>query len=279
MDFIYPLLSVASESVATTIDKLNYNKNKIKPGQLLFLLFGTMTAGLLVSLIFIRPHAPALSLGLVILMAFMIVVSFGQNFFDYVGLSTKNLSLREPFANLQPIIASFLAYILFPSERHLKYVVAIVIGAVILYIGSSDRKLKLKLDVGTVYLFLGVVCSAILSNIYKFSLDTISPTYLLLLRTIGVLVLSTLYFKPNIQGLRKGQLTLGVGSGLIYIVGNMSQLYSIQHLGLNFTILILMLGPALIYLGSSLVLKEKVQSKQLAASAALVAIIISVIYL
>jgi drug/metabolite transporter (DMT)-like permease len=279
MDFIYPLLSVAGESLGKTIDKLNYNKNKIRPGQLLFLLFSTNVIGLLLSLFFIHQPFPILSLSLAGLIAFMIAISVGQNFFDYIGLSTKNLSLREPINNLEPILASFLAYALFPSERNVKYVIAIFIGVVILYIGNSDRKLKLKLDRGIVYLFLGMICSAIIVSVYKFGLETITPVYLLLFRTTGVLLLTLLFFRPDIRGLKKNQINFGVGSGLIYIIGNLSRLYSIQYLGLNFTILVLLLGPGLIYMASSLVLNEEVRLKQVATSTVLLMIIIWTVYL
>jgi drug/metabolite transporter (DMT)-like permease len=279
MDFIYPLLSVIAESVATTADKLNYNKNKIRPRELLFLLFGTMVVGSLISLFFIHQTFPVFSTKTGILIAFMVAVSFGQNFFDYVGLSTKNLSFREPINNLQPILASFLAYALFPSERKIKYVIAIFVGVIIMYIGSSDRRFKLALDRGTAYLFLGIVCSSILSNVYKFGLETIPPTYLFLFRAAGVLLLSQLFFKPNLRSLRRNQVALGVGAGIIYVVGNLSQLYSIKYLGLNFTIMILLLGPAIVYLASNLILKEKVQRRQIVTSALLLIIIIWATYL
>jgi drug/metabolite transporter (DMT)-like permease len=279
MYFLYPLISVLSESIAKTIDKANYNKNKIKPRELLFLLFLTMSAGTGVSLLFIDQTFPALSLSVVALLTLVIVISFGQNFFDYVGLSTKNLSLREPIINLQPIFASFLAYILFPSERNIKYIVAIILGVAIMYIGSSRRKFKLTLDKGILYLFTGTVCSAILVNIYKLGLETIPALYLLLFRTAGVLLLLRLFFRPNLKSLTSNQVGLGVGSGLIYIAGNLGQLYSIQYLGLNLTILLLMIGPGVIYLASSLVLKEKVQYRQVATSAALLTVIIWATYL
>lgn len=279
MDFIYPVLSVAGESIGKTVDKLNYNKNKIKPRELVFLLFATMTASLLAFSFITHQPLPAVSLGLGVLVVIMIVISFGQNFFDYVGLSTKNLSLREPINNFEPILASALAYALFPSERNIKYMVAIFIGVIILYLGSADRKLKLSLDKGIIYLFLAMACSAILASVYKFGLETVSPTYLLLFRTAGVLLLTWLFFKPHLKSLGRKQITFGVGSGFIYILGNLSKLYSIQYLGLNLTIMVLLLGPAIVYMCCSVVLKEGVQLKQLATSAALLMIIIWAIYL
>jgi len=279
MDLLYPILAVISESVGKTADKFNYTRNKIRPRELLFLLFSTIIIGLLASLVFIPQSFPILSLGTVGIIAFMIAISFGQNFFDYVGLHTKNLSLREPISNLEPILASFLAYLLFPSERNVKYIVAIFTGVIILYLGSADRKLKLTFDKGIIYLLLGTVCSAILASVYKFGLETIAPLYLLLFRIIGVLVLTQLFFRPNLRSLKKPQIGLGVVSGLIYIAGNLTRLYSIQHLGLNITILILLLGPVVVYIASAVVIKEKVQPKQIVASAALLALIVWATYL
>jgi drug/metabolite transporter (DMT)-like permease len=279
MEFIYPLLSAVAESVAKITDKLNYKKNKILPGQLLLLLFATMVAGLLIFSIFIRQPAPVVTSMTAGLIVFMIVVSFGQNFFDYVGLRTKNLSLREPISNFQPILAGFLAYALFPSERNIKYIVAIVAGTAILYASNSNRKLKLEFDRGTVYLFIGMVLSAVLASVYKIGLEHVSPFYMLFFRSLGVLLLIKIFMRPRLKGLKNNQIVLGIGAGIMYIIGNLLQLYSIQNLGLNFTIMILALGPAMIYMGSSLVLKEKVLPKQIIASAALIAIIIWAIYL
>ncbi len=279
MDFIYPLLSAVAEAVAKTTDKLNYQKNKILPNQLLFLLFATMVVGLLIFSIFIRQPIPSVTLTIAGLIIFMIIVSFGQNFFDYVGLRTKNLSLREPISNFQPILAGFLAYALFPSERNIKYIVAIIAGSAILYASNSNRRLKLEFDRGTAYLFIGMVFSAVLASVYKVGLEHVSPFYLLLFRSLGVLLLVKVFMRPRLKGLKNNQVVLGIGAGVMYIVGNLLQLYSIQHLGLNFTIMILALGPAMIYTGCSLILKEKVLPRQIIASAALIGIIIWAIYL
>jgi drug/metabolite transporter (DMT)-like permease len=238
-----------------------------------------MVAGLLIFALFIHQPIPSITLATAGLIIFMVIVSFGQNFFDYEGMHTKNLSLREPINNFQPVLAAFLAYLLFPSERNNKYIIAILAGAVILYISNANRKLRLEIDKGTIYLFLAAVASAILASIYKVGLEHASPFYMLLFRSIGVLLLIGLFFKPRPRDIKKAQAIFGIGSGILYIIGNLLQLYSIQHLGLNFTIMILMLGPTLIYAGSALVLEEKVLPKQIVASVMLLAIIIWAVYL
>lgn len=279
MDFIYPLIAVVGESFGKTVDKLNFNKYKVRPNQLIFLLFSTMVSGLLVSLLFVHPPLPSVQLGIGILIAAMIIISSASNYFDFKGLSTTNLSVRQPINNFQPVLASFLAYLIFPSERQPKYILAIIIGTAILYLANSNRKLKLQIDRGVIYLILAMVCSAALQSIYKLGLESVTPMYLLLFRTAGVLAFSVFFLKLNLPSLKKNQVRYGIGAGLLYLVANLGELYSIHQLGLNLTILVLLLGPAMTYLLCSLVLREKVLFKQVAASAALLMIIVLVVYL
>lgn len=279
MNIAYPLLAILGESFGKTVDKLNFNKNRIAPNQLIFLLFSTMVAGLSVALVFAEVPFPSIPAGIGILIAAMIAISSASNFFDFKGLSTTNLSVRQPIANFQPILASFLAYLIFPSERDPKYILAIVAGSAILYLINSDRRLKLKVDRGVIYLTLAMVCSAVLQSVYKLGLESVAPMYLLLFRAAGVLVFSILFLKLNLPSLNKKQVGYGVGAGLLYLLGNLGELYSIHSLGLNATILILLLGPALVYLLCALVLREKVLFRQVAGSAALLLIVILVVYL
>ncbi|MEX2209923.1 MAG: EamA family transporter [Patescibacteria group bacterium] len=280
MVFIFPFIAVLGEVAGKTIDKLNFNRNNIGSNELIILLFGTMLAGILVSLPVIRPPLPDISLALGAALALMIVVSFGQNYFDFKGLSMTNLAVREPIHNFKPILASFLAFAIFPSEREVKYVAAIILGSLILYWGNSNRRLRLQWDRGVFYLFLAAVCSAILASIYKFGLERIDPFYLLLIRTVGILALAPLLMRRlGLRKLSRKQVGYGIAGGIAYLVANLAEYYSIRELGLNFTILILLLGPSLFYLSCSMILKERVTAKQVATSAALLAIIISASYL
>ena len=280
MVLLAPFIALLGEVAGKTIDKLNFNRHNIGSNELIVLLFGTMLAGVLVSLPIIRPPLPEVSFALGAALALMILVSFGQNYFDFKGLSMTNLAIREPIHNFKPILASSLAFAIFPSEREVKYVAAIVLGSLILYWGNSNRRFRLQWDRGVVYLFLAAVCSAVLASIYKFGLEHIDPFYLLLVRTVGILALSPLLMRRlRLRKLSRKQVGYGIAGGIAYLIGNLAEYYSIRDLGLNFTILILLLGPSLMYMACALILKERVTAKQIATSAALLAIIILVSYL
>lgn len=279
MSILQPLIAIIGESIAKTIDKLNFNKNKIKPTQLIFLIFSGMFIGLISFILITQESFPILDIKLVSLILLMIIFSLAQNIFDFTGISSKNLSFREPINNFEPIMASFIAFILFPSEREIKIIVAIIIGAIVLYLGNSDKKLDLKLDKGTICLFLAMICSAILVSIYKFGLEFISPSYLFIFRVSGILLILPLLKKINFKELSTTQISYGLFSGFIYFGGFIFRLFSIKNLGLNFTILILLLGPALTYFLSKIILKEKIQFKKIVISFILILIIVLAIYI
>ena len=279
MGIIQPLIAIAGESIAKTIDKLNFNKNKIKPAQLIFIIFSGMFISLISFILITQESFPILDLKLVGLISLMIIFSLAQNIFDFTGISSKNLSFREPINNFEPIMASFIAFILFPSEREIKIIIAIIIGAIVIYLGNSDKKLNLKLDKSTIYLFLAMICSAILVSIYKFGLEFISPSYLFIFRVSGILLLLPLLRKINFNKMNTSQISYGLFSGFIYFGGFLFRLFSIKNLGLNFTILILLLGPALTYFLSKIILKERIQFKKIVISIILILIIVLTIYI
>ena len=235
MSILQPLIAIIGESIAKTIDKLNFNKNKIKPTQLIFLIFSGMFIGLISFILITQESFPILDIKLVSLILLMIIFSLAQNIFDFTGISSKNLSFREPINNFEPIMASFIAFILFPSEREIKIIVAIIIGAIVLYLGNSDKKLDLKLDKGTICLFLAMICSAILVSIYKFGLEFISPSYLFIFRVSGILLILPLLKKINFKELSTTQISYGLFSGFIYFGGLIFRIFSIKNLGRNFT--------------------------------------------
>ena len=274
MHLLYPLIAIAGESIGKVIDKLNFNKNKIKSRQLIFLIFATMFIVIFLFILITDKPFPQLSLESLVLIFFMIVISFLQNFFDFKGLSSKNLSLREPINNFKSIFAGFLAYLLFPSEREIKYLIAIAIGVFVLYWGNTDKKFKITFDRGTLYLFLGMICSAILVSVYKIGLESISPEYLFIFRVVGILLLLNIFSRPNIKILNNKQVAFGIIAGMIYCIGFLARLYSIEYLGLNFTIMILLLGPAFTYFLSFIALKEEIKSKQIITSIILIVIIL-----
>lgn len=268
MDFLYPLVAIVGESAAKTIDKANFRKNRINYQQLLLLTFITMTASLLAFVVLTKQHLPSFSLLAVGLMVLIALVSFGGNVFDDLSLKADDLSLREPLVDFEPVLAGLAGYLFFPTERKPIYLLAFLLGAVVVYWGSHRRKLRRVQSKGLLYLFLAGLFYALLPSIYKITLPHISPAYISLFRVASLLLLTTIFLPTGrkLKKLSSKKLGYSFASGVIYSVEAVANLYAIEKLGVVLTMVLLMLGPALRYLTSYFVLKENVRRGEVASS-------------
>jgi uncharacterized membrane protein len=278
MNFIYPLLAILGENFGKVTEKLAFKKTNITPPQDIFLSFIIMFVGVLIVITTFGHKIPKLSIGLFVLVVVMVIVSYLQNIFEAKGLKAKDLSFREPITDIKPVLISFLAFILFPSEREIKYIIGIILGSIILYFGNRALKQKLNIDKGTIYTIMAVIFSAILANIYKLGLETIPADFLFLFRTGGILILLLLLGKINFSHLQKRGALYALTSGLLYLIGSLASLYSIQYLGLNFTIMLMLLGPVLIYFLSYVVLKEKIPPRRIITSILLMIVVLGITF-
>ncbi len=182
MGLFYVLLSILAESTGKTIDKLNFKKNRIAALQQMLLVFFAMSVSLVLFIILTRQPLPRMTLvplGLAVLIA---LVSFVSNILDTFSLKATDLSLREPLTDFQPIVAGLVGYALFPAERKPGFLLAFMLGAVIVYWGTHRRKLRRYQKKGLTYLLLVVCLEALLPSIYKEAVIYLSPSYVALFR-------------------------------------------------------------------------------------------------
>jgi glucose uptake protein GlcU len=274
MDFLFPLAHAISESTGKTIDKLNFRRNHISSSHLIWLVFVAMSVSISLFIVLSGkpfPHISYTVLGIILLIA---IVSFLDNVFDFASLKVNDLSLREPMLNFTPILAGLVGYILFPAERKPGYLLAFLIGAIVVLFGTHRRKLRPNQKKGMYYLLVSVCLSAFLPTIYKWSLEYMSPEYSAFFRVTSVLLLASI-FLPVKKSLKLSRKTVyGLSSGAVYAIGTVTGLYAIQKLGVVVTMLLFMLEPALKYAAGYFILSEKVRKGEIVSSIVLIGIII-----
>lgn len=267
MGFLYLLSSIVAESAGKTVDKLNFTRNKIDARQSLVVVFSAMTVFVLSYTILTKqpsPHIPLLCAAYLIGIA---IFSFGGNVFDEMILQLTDLSLREPLVDFEPIATGLLAYLLFPEERKLSFLIAFILGTVIVRWGIHRRKLRKTQKKGMLYLWIAVVLYSLVPIFYKEALVFLSPTYIALFRLASILILLRLFFRPKRnKKLKPKMIGYGILAAFAYAVGAIASLYAIKTFGLVFTMLFLMLGPAMRYLAGQFILHEKVRRGEVLSS-------------
>lgn len=275
MGFLYLFIAILGESGTTIIEKLNFRRNKITAQYLMFLLFLAMSVLLSLFVLITKqpfPHFTLVSLGLI---GLIVAVSFSSNIFDVLSLKADDLSLREPLSDFAPIVAGLIGYALFPAERKPGYLLAFLLGGVIVYWGTHRRKLRKFQKKGLFYLLLAICLEALLVSIYKVSLDYLSPVYITLFRVVAILILSSVFFPvKNVRKLTSKKLGYGLLAGLVCTIGAVASLYAIHALGVVLTMLLSMFGPFLRYSAGYFVLKENVRKGELLSSALLATVVL-----
>ena len=275
MGFLSLFISIFGESAGKTVDKLNFRRNHITVRQDVFFGFLIMSASLLLYVMVTHqpfPHLPLAALAITILIA---LFSFGDNVFDTLSVKADDISLREPLVDFEPIAAGLVGYALFPAERKTAFLVAFLIGAFIVHWGIHRRKLRKFQSKGMYYLWIAVALQAILPSLYKEALVYLSPVYIALFRLISVLILTSIFFPiKNLRNVTPRLIRYSLAAGIIYAIAAVASIYAIQVLGVVLTMLFYMLGPALRYLSSHFILKEKVRKGEVMSSLLLAAVVL-----
>jgi drug/metabolite transporter (DMT)-like permease len=275
MGFLFAFIAVFCESLGKTVDKVNFRKNHITYRQNLLLCFFGMTALLLAFILLTKqafPHFTPIALGLTVLIA---LFSFGGNVFDEMSLKADDLSLREPLVDFQPILAGLVGYTLFPSERKPIFLLAFVLGALVVYWGTHRRKLRRLQKKGMTYLLLAAAFYAFLPSIYKLALAYMSPVYISFFRASSILVLLAIFLPVRkVSKLSPAKIRYSFSAATIYAFEAVISIYAIKSLGVVFTMVLLMTGPAMRYWSSSFILKEKVRAGEMASSFLLAIIVL-----
>ncbi|HEX4774595.1 MAG TPA: GRP family sugar transporter [Candidatus Saccharimonadales bacterium] len=274
LGFLYAVVATVCETIGKTIDKLNFGRNHIAARQQMFLVFTGMFLSLLGYIVVSRQHFPHFALISFGLMLLITLVSFAGNTLDYVSLKVNDLSLREPMFNFEPILAGLAGYIFFPKERKATALVAFILAMFIVNYGTHRRKLRKSERTGMFYFLLATILYALQPSIYKVTLEYISPPWIAFLRVAAILVLVTIFFGIGKRNYTPKKVSYGLTSGVIYAVEAIASLYAIDKLGVVRTALLTLLGPALMYLSSYFILKEKVRKGELISSILLVVVVL-----
>ncbi|MEJ0053864.1 MAG: EamA family transporter [bacterium] len=275
--YLFPFLTAGAHGLAIAFDRLNLTRTKFKPRALLLLTFLVMTVTAAAYVLIARPPFPALGPVVLGIVTAMVLLSFAQNIFELKGIQAMQLHTREPVTTLQPLLTGLLAYLLFPSEGNILYLAAIVVGVpIVLWSNAKRYSWRKLLTPGSGYVFADISLSAAVDNLAKLALQFLSPAYLGLFRIGGVFFLCCAFFRGSWKEVPPGGLWLGLVPGMFFGVSALARLFAFEYVGLNFTLLILLLEPGLVYLLSRVLLKEKLEWRPIIGSGLILCLIIAV---
>lgn len=240
--------------------------------------FGIVIAMFPVLYFFWKIDSQALELKNIIIFCIVIVISLIANIFTFYSMKGEKVNNLEPAKMLEPLFTILLAIVFsmfFEGvyESNTKMIIpALIAGAVLIL--SHVKKEHLNLNkyflaaiVGSFFFALELVISNLILEFY-------SPVTFYFIRCSAIMLLSFIIFRPTLtkaDGKLKWKM---LAAGIIWVVYRVAAYYGYLKIGIISTTLILMLGAIFTYILAKIVLKEKISTRNIIASAMILACVI-----
>jgi drug/metabolite transporter (DMT)-like permease len=276
-----PILGALALASGTILQRVILKKKKISIRTYSVLEFLAIVIAMLPLIYFFwQINSEALQLKNILIFILVVIFSILANLLTYYSVKGERVSNLEPAKILEPLFTILLA-ILFSVifgevlfERNLKIILPALIAAATLVLTHLRKhhlnfnKYFLTAIAGSFFFALELVISRLILNYY-------SPVTFYFLRSLGILLIAWLAFRPNLKAVDKTIGLKALFTGVIWVIYRIAVYYGYLKYGIIFTTLIVMLGPIFVYSFAKIFLKEKLSWKNLVAAGI---IIICILY-
>jgi drug/metabolite transporter (DMT)-like permease len=210
----------------------------------------------------------------IVLFVAMIAVACTWNILYYQGIQKEDLHEFELIMLLSPLATIMLATIFLPAERDWGIFVPGVIASSAL-IATRFRKHHVSIGKTAWRTILAMVLISIESILIKELLSAFSPVALYFVRTITIGIVFVILYRPKLFALPGMAYALTIVSAIFGVVQMVLKFYGFQNLGVTETMMILVLGPFLVYGASAVIMKESIYKRDIFAA---IVVVLCILY-
>lgn len=211
----------------------------------------------------------------ILIFVLMIVVAVTWNILSAQGLQKEDLHEFELIMLLTPLVTIVLATIFLPKERNLSIFVPALIASVAL-LATRFRKHHVHIGRTAWRTILAMVLISFESILIKELLGVFSPVALYFVRTLVVAAVFLVLYRPKLLSMHRNAFALIILSSIFGVVQMVLKFYGFSSLGVVETTMILVLGPFLVYIVSSLFFREHLYKRDIFAATVVIACILYV---
>lgn len=275
----FPILAAIALAGGTIFEKEMLKKKSMDIKRYHTLEFlGIIIAMLPIIYFFWKIDAQAFELKNILIFAIVIVMSLLANIFTFYSMKGEKVNNLEPAKMLEPLFTILLAIVFsmfFDGvyESNTKMIVPSLIAGATLIL-THVRKEHLNLNKYFLAAIIGSFFFALELVISNLILEFYSPVTFYFIRCFVILILSAIIFKPNLKKVDTKLKWNILFVGAIWVVYRVAAYYGYLKIGIISTTLILMLGAIFTYILAKIVLKEKISTRNIIASAMILACVI-----
>ncbi len=211
----------------------------------------------------------------IVLFVLMIVIAVNWNVLYSQGIQKEDLHEFELIMLLSPLVTIIFATIFLPAERNWSVFIPGIIATGAL-LATRFRAHHVRISKVAWRTLIAMVLMSLESIIIKELLGALSPVALYFARTTIIAIVFLLMFKPKLLEMHRNAFALAILSAIFGVVQMVLKFYGFQSLGVIETTMILVLGPFLVYLASSMFFKEHLYKRDLFAATVVVLCILYV---
>lgn len=278
-----PILGALALGIGTIFQKKILGRKKLGVKTYLNAEFIAITLVMLPLIYFFwNLSSEAFNSGNIFIFILVVLFSIVANLFTVYSMKWEKISNIEPAKIMEPLFVILLA-ILFSFiidgnlfERNFNVIIpAIIAGLALIF--SHIKKHHLYFNKFFIAAILGSFFFALELVLSRLILDFYSPITFYFLRSLAIVIIGLIIFKPNFKEINSKLKYQMLALGIIWVFYRVIVYYGYIHLGVIFTTLIVMLGPIFVYLLAWKFLKEKINWKNIIASIIIIGCVLYVI--
>jgi drug/metabolite transporter (DMT)-like permease len=223
-------------------------------------------------------NSQALELKNILIFIAVIAASIIANLFTFYSMKGEKINNIEPAKMLEPLFTILLAVIFsffFQGlyERNTQVLIPAIIAGLALILSHVKKehlnfnKYFLAAIVGSFFFALELIISRLILDLY-------SPITFYFLRCLGVLLISYIIFRPKLTNIDNKLKLHMLLIGAIWVVYRVVIYYGYIKIGVISTTLTFMLAPIFIYTLAKIILKEKINTRNIIASVIILACVL-----
>jgi len=281
---LIPIIAAFATAAGVIMDKIVLSYQKVGHRQFLVIVFFFLFVLCAILYPFLGKIDPrAFSSEYLFLLLLIIFIASIYNILFYHGVEKEKIIEVELIIMLTPLSTILIASIFLQAERNLTVLLSGIIASLALAI-SHLRHYHLSFNIFQRGLLLYLILFPLEAVLIKNLLSLYSPLALYLIRTFGVFVVLSfwyLFIAPYFKG--EPKLTFSnwkaknynwcLAIAALAVLQMVLTYYAYVDFGVIFTTIVLTLAPILVYLGSTIILKEKLKKRIILAAAIILACI------
>jgi drug/metabolite transporter (DMT)-like permease len=265
-----PIIGSLLEAAGMIIEKKTLKQPEINYKNYTVFEFLAIIIVMIPMLIFTWRVSPeALSLGNLLIFAFVIISAIFANLLIFYSLKRESISEFEPVWLTLPLFTILLAFIFYSRERNW-VIVILALAASISLIAAHVKKHHFYFNKYLIAALAGSFLFAVELVASRPILDYYSPFSFYFIRCLFIFIVAALIFRPSFKVINKKTGWMIAAVGLIWALYRAIVYYGYINLGIIFTTTLFILSAVFIMLFAVIFLKEKPTLRQIISAAIIV---------